>query len=465
MVAAYRHVLVVCKRLQTFHVIRVTTILNVYGIFHHSVLAISPFLPRVVTANYNSKTSAMISIFKRQIKLFFVCLFFITLKSSFGQSAEEILTRYFAASSNGEISKWSEIKTLYATSIGYYSQKSFETKDNTFDPSNLGYAKIYKRWPDEQKEELFNDSLFKYRDGSFYFLKNRRVIFLGYMDPIETAPDEKSTFNFYPIRIKNYMDKSKSIAYNGKKLIPGKSTPSYEIVIKEQGLDHILLFNTESYLLEAIYFQEPDIYWLISDYKLFDGYLIPTYVASMKNGVVFSWTRYKTFEFNIEFDENKFNPRYEGKNQTKALSTSMFLNLNETTLDEFIKANFLGKRVFIDVWATWCGPCKWEFRNYDSAYYSVMEREAIELVYLSIDKNSDRKKWEADVANLGLKGFHVMANKGLIKSIQKLVFGDDQINIPRYILFNEHGQIVSKDFVRPSNPLFKEELNRVLNKR
>ena len=244
----------------------------------------------------------------RQIKLYLVCLFLLTFDSSSGQTADEIIKRYFEVSSQGDLAQWSKIKTLYATCIGYYSEASFETQKDTFDSANLSYIKVYKRWPNEQKEELFSDSLFRKRTSSFYYLKNRRVIRFEYMDPIEVDPDEKTTFDFYPTRINNYLLRSKSINYNGIKTIPGKPTSYYEIEIKTPDFDHVFLFNIESYLLEAIYFPEPNIYWLISDYKLFDGYLLPTYIASMRNGVIFDWRRYKTFVFNPKFREDLFNP-------------------------------------------------------------------------------------------------------------------------------------------------------------
>lgn len=244
----------------------------------------------------------------RRMKLILVCLFLLASISSFSQKADEILNQYFIASSNGNISKWNEIKTLYATCISYYSERSFKTQKDAFDSANLSYTKVYKRWPNEQKEELFSDSLFRKRTSSFYYLKNRRVIRFEYMDPIEVDPDEKTTFDFYPTRINNYLLRSKSISYNGIKTIPGKPTSYYEIEIKTPDSDHVFLFNIESYLLEAIYFPEPNIYWLISDYKLFDGYLLPTYIASMRNGVIFDWRRYKTFVFNPKFREDLFNP-------------------------------------------------------------------------------------------------------------------------------------------------------------
>lgn len=245
---------------------------------------------------------------KRRIKLYLFCLFFIFFQSSFSQTAEDILNRYFRASSNGDIANWGELKTLYATAVCYYSQRSFLTQKDTFERENLSYKKLFKQWPDEQRDEFYSDSLLKQRDGVFFSLKDRRVIIIGYMDPVENKPDERSTFDFYPLRISKYMSKSKSIKYNGLRQVPGKLTQSHEIEIKTSENTHVLLFDVESNLLDAIYVPQYNVYWIISDYKLFDGHLMPTYIASVKNGVTYSWTRYKSFVFNLKFDRNKFDP-------------------------------------------------------------------------------------------------------------------------------------------------------------
>lgn len=408
----------------------------------------------------------MAKIFKRQINSYLICLFFIVFNSPycFCQTSEEILDRYFKASSNGDIGKWNQVKTLYSTSIGYFNRKSTETPlDSTFDLKDISYHKSYKRWPSELKEELFDDSLFKDHSSSFYFLKNKTIIKLAFMDPIEVTQKEEVMLDFYPIQIHKHVLNNTSIMYKGIRPIPGIVTPSHEIEIKTPSAVRIFFFNPKSFLLDAIYFPEANYYTVISDYRLFDGYLLPTYEVSMRNGITFAWMRYRTFEFNVKFDEHQFDPQYEKKYIPKSLSSNKMLTVTESNLDNFINVNFFKKRVFVDVWATWCSPCKWEFKNYDSAYYFLMEKLNISLLYLSIDKDGDKEKWETDVAELGLKGFHARANRKLIQSIKELIFEGGKIIIPRYILIDRDGRIISKDFMRPSHPRFKEELYKALN--
>ena len=56
------------------------------------------------------------------------------------------------------------------------------------------------------------------------------------------------------------------------------------------------------------------------------------------------------------------------------------------------------------------------------------------------------------------RSHHVLAGKTTQASIKKIVFKNGTLNIPRYILIDESGKILSADFTRPSNPSFTSEI-------
>jgi thiol-disulfide isomerase/thioredoxin len=130
----------------------------------------------------------------------------------------------------------------------------------------------------------------------------------------------------------------------------------------------------------------------------------------------------------------------------------------DADLFTLINFSFPGKRLYIDLWATWCAPCKAEFKHYDSSFYQFMKEKKVILVYLSIDKQSDKKRWEGDVNRFNLAGFHLLAGPKLQSSIKDVVFDGGNAAIPRYILVSEDGRILSTDFKRPSDPRFKTEI-------
>ena len=106
-----------------------------------------------------------------------------------------------------------------------------------------------------------------------------------------------------------------------------------------------------------------------------------------------------------------------------------------------------GKNVYIDVWATWCGPCKMEIphlKELESDYHD----KNIEFVSISVDVPKDEQKWKDMVADKELKGVQLISDNGWNTGFveQYLIKG-----IPRFILLDDKGQIISADAPRPSS--------------
>ncbi len=127
----------------------------------------------------------------------------------------------------------------------------------------------------------------------------------------------------------------------------------------------------------------------------------------------------------------------------------IIINEQVNSLEGLLSLNFLkGERLYIDLWATWCIPCKIEFEHKDELH-SIAEKYNIKLVYLSIDDIKLKKKWESDIAGINLKGYHLLVNKSLLKDIEKVIYKDTSISIPRYIYINENGEIINDNAPRP----------------
>ncbi len=119
--------------------------------------------------------------------------------------------------------------------------------------------------------------------------------------------------------------------------------------------------------------------------------------------------------------------------------------------------DFLGKYVYIDVWATWCGPCRQQFpflQKLETEYHNK------DIEFVSISTDSDRrsggswenaeKKWRnmVDAQNLG--GVQLWAGKD--NSFQTAYMIS---SIPRFILLDKTGKVVDADAPRPSDPRLK----------
>jgi len=113
-----------------------------------------------------------------------------------------------------------------------------------------------------------------------------------------------------------------------------------------------------------------------------------------------------------------------------------------------------GKKVYVDVWATWCGPCIREIPSLKTLE-SDLHKENIEFVSVSIDKADDKQKWMDMVAEKELKGVQLMAEGDWKSDVAK---GYNITGIPRFLLIDENGRIASANAPRPSDPNIKEVL-------
>ncbi|PHR71023.1 MAG: thioredoxin [Lutibacter sp.] len=105
-----------------------------------------------------------------------------------------------------------------------------------------------------------------------------------------------------------------------------------------------------------------------------------------------------------------------------------------------------GKYVYVDVWATWCGPCKREIpflKEVEKKYHG----KNIEFVSMSIDVEKDHDKWKAMVADKELGGIQLFAPKNWSS---EFVQNYKITGIPRFLLIDPNGNVVTPSAPRPS---------------
>ncbi len=131
------------------------------------------------------------------------------------------------------------------------------------------------------------------------------------------------------------------------------------------------------------------------------------------------------------------------------------LALRDKNNNKLSLSDFKGKYVYVDFWATWCGPCKGEF-----PYLKELKKEyagkPIEFVGLSLDVESVREKWEADLIKYNLNGPQLFAGDDMEKVKETFMIG----SIPHFMFIDDQGNIISYKAPRPSS----EEIRPLLNK-
>ncbi|MEB2778642.1 TlpA disulfide reductase family protein [Algoriphagus sp. D3-2-R+10] len=126
--------------------------------------------------------------------------------------------------------------------------------------------------------------------------------------------------------------------------------------------------------------------------------------------------------------------------------------------DELIKTQ-KGKKVFVDIWGTWCAPCKKEFQQKDK-YSELLKSKNITTLYICEGRNSKEKVWKEMIKYFDLEGQHLLANEKLIADIVDKFGNKGSFAYPRYLLVDENGNVVNSQASYPSKT---EQLEKEIN--
>lgn len=107
------------------------------------------------------------------------------------------------------------------------------------------------------------------------------------------------------------------------------------------------------------------------------------------------------------------------------------------------------KTVFVDIWATWCGPCKEEFA-YNAALHEFLKNKNAEVLYISTDLNERDKEWRDMIKFYNLAGTNIRTSDKLRQDLINKLWGGKGYAIPRYVII-KNGEIVVSDALRPSD--------------
>ena len=119
--------------------------------------------------------------------------------------------------------------------------------------------------------------------------------------------------------------------------------------------------------------------------------------------------------------------------------TLLDINGNNVSLSDF-----RGKYVFIDFWATWCGPCRAEIPAYKQL---VADYKGRNIVFISMSVDKDKAAWEKMVNEDNFDWIQ-LHDPQTIKANKKYLV----MYIPTFTLIDPEGNIVNARCARPSNP-------------
>ncbi|WP_346880929.1 TlpA disulfide reductase family protein [uncultured Algibacter sp.] len=140
----------------------------------------------------------------------------------------------------------------------------------------------------------------------------------------------------------------------------------------------------------------------------------------------------KIYESKLANAPGSISPKFENYENYKG---------GKTSLDDF-----KGQYVFIDVWATWCTPCKAEIpflEKLEKKYHN----KNITFVSISVDAQKDYDKWKRMIKDKNMAGIQLFADKDFDSEFIKAY---NIFAIPRFILIDSEGKIINSESPKPS---------------
>lgn len=116
--------------------------------------------------------------------------------------------------------------------------------------------------------------------------------------------------------------------------------------------------------------------------------------------------------------------------------------------------SFRGKYVLIDIWASWCGPCR---REIPALKALEKKFEGKPIVFVSISCDKDPEAWKTAMKEENTEGIQLIAGADLSFLKAYMVQA-----IPRFILLDPEGKIVDAHMTLPSDPATEQTLVNLL---
>lgn len=161
------------------------------------------------------------------------------------------------------------------------------------------------------------------------------------------------------------------------------------------------------------------------------------------------------------YPQSKYAPKLTGK--IKAMENTLAANKSNQAIqivEGYEKVNsiyevigkYKGKVVYLDVWGTWCPPCRDELK-FGPQLKHHFEGKDVVYVYLDMDDDAKDAHWRDFIKVNNISGIHLRKSRVDIQKFWEELQPDKkkQGSYPTYFIFDKTGKLVENDAKNPSD--------------